>query len=97
MFDFSTLLVAGLPLIVVIFGLVEFTKVMGLKGRILTATSLFLGLVFGITYQIAQSGLPSTFSSWFAVSVFGLALGLVTSGLYKFVDNRFPQVPYFRG
>jgi hypothetical protein len=97
MLDFSTLLVSGLPLIVVIFGLVEFSKVMGLKGRILTLTSLLLGLVFGIAYQIAQSGLPVTFAAWFAVSVFGLALGLVTSGLYKFVDNRFPQVPNFRG
>ena len=33
MFDFSTLLVKGIPLIVVIFGLVEFCKSLGLKGR----------------------------------------------------------------
>lgn len=92
MFDFSTLLVAGIPLTVVIFGLVEFVKVMGLKGRILTATSLLLGLVFGIAYQIATSGSPSTFAAWFAVTVFGLALGLVTSGFYDFTNKRFPAL-----
>jgi hypothetical protein len=91
MSDFSTLLVSGIPLTAVIFGLVEFVKVFGVKGHWLTATSLFLGLVFGIAYQISIGGVPSSFTAWFAVVVFGLALGLVTSGLYKFVDNRLPK------
>lgn len=90
MFDFTTLLVAGIPLVVVIFGLIEFIKAMGVAGKPLTVLSLLLGLVFGICYQLAQAPIPATFAGWFSVVVFGLALGLVTSGLYKFANDRFP-------
>jgi hypothetical protein len=89
MFDFSTLLVAGISLIVVIFGLVEFSKSLGLKGKALTVFSMLLGIFFGIAYKISESGSsPTDFSGWFAVIVFGLALGLVTCGLYDFANNR---------
>ena len=91
MTDLSNLLVGGIPLLVVIFGLVEFSKVFGLKDRWLTAFSLFLGLFFGIAYKVADSGIPSNFSGWFVMIVFGLALGLITSGFYDFADKRIPK------
>ena len=92
MFDFSTLLVNGIPLLVVIFGLVEFIKSFGLSGKLVTAVSMVLGLAFGICYQIASAGVPVGFAAWFGVTVFGLGLGLVTSGFYKFIDSRLPRV-----
>jgi len=85
--DISTLLVNGLPLSAVVFGLVEFVKSFGLKGRWLTGVSMLLGLLFGVSYQIANAGLPASFASWFAVAVFGLVLGLVASGFYKFISR----------
>jgi hypothetical protein len=88
MIDFTTLLVDGVPLIVVIFGLVEFSKQFGLKGTWLSVLSMLLGLVFGVCYKFAASGVPIGFASWFAVVVFGLALGLTASGFYDFVDKR---------
>lgn len=89
MFDFSTLLVAGISLIIVIFGLVEFSKKLGLKGKALTVFSMLLGVIFGICYKIAETGTsPVGFPAWFAVIVFGLALGLVTSGIYDFANHR---------
>ena len=88
MFDISTLLVGGIPLVAVIFGLVEFVKAFGLKGRWLTGVSMLLGLACGISYQIANAGIPTGFAGWFAVAVFGLMLGLVASGFYKFIDAR---------
>lgn len=92
MFDFSTLLVAGLSLIIVIFGLVEFSKSLGLKGKALTIFSMLLGVIFGIAYKISETGvIPTEFAGWFAVIVFGLALGLVASGFYDFADSRFPK------
>ena len=91
MYDISTLLVGGLPLSAVVFGLVEFIKSFGLKGRWLTITSMLLGLLFGVSYQIANAGLPAGFAGWFAVAVFGIMLGLVASGLYDFVDTRMPK------
>jgi hypothetical protein len=87
--DFSSLLIGGIPLIAVIFGLVEFLKVFGLKGRMLTLFSLLLGVGFGILYKLSLA-LPLDFASWLAVIVFGLALGLTTSGIYDFLDNRLP-------
>ena len=92
MTDFTQLLVGGIPLLLVIFGLVEFAKSLGLTGRWLTVTSLLLGLAFGIAYRIAVEGTPVGFAAWFLVTVFGLALGLVTSGFYDFANKRFPRV-----
>lgn len=90
MTDFSTLLVGGVPLMLVVFGIVEFSKSLGLKGAWLTVVSLVLGMVFGICYQIATKGVPIDFPTWFSAVVFGLAIGLTASGFYKFVDARLP-------
>ena len=91
MTDLTSLLVGGIPLLVVIFGLVEFSKSFGLKGNWLTAFSLFLGLAFGIADKISESGIPSSFAGWFVMIIFGLALGLITSGFYDFADKRIPK------
>jgi hypothetical protein len=91
--DFTNLLIGGIPLMVVIFGLVEFIKSLGLKGNWLTVVSLLLGFVFGGCYQISKLGMPATFAEWFSAIVFSLAIGLATSGFYKFVTARFPVVP----
>ncbi|MGD0752827.1 MAG: hypothetical protein ABSA23_15640 [Anaerolineales bacterium] len=90
--DFTSLLVGGVPLMIVIFGLVEFSKSLGLVGRKLAIVSMLLGVAFGIAYQIALQGLPSAFPNWFSIFVYGLALGLVTSGFYDFADSRLPKV-----
>jgi len=91
MYDISTLLVNGLPLSAVVFGLVEFIKSFGLRGHWLTIASMLLGLAFGVSYQIANAGLPAGFAGWFAVAVFGIMLGLVASGFYKFISTRTPK------
>jgi hypothetical protein len=88
----ATLVVGSIPLTIVIFGLVEFSKSLGLAGKKLTIFSLLLGLVFGMAYQISTAGLPGDFAGWFTVIVFGLALGLVASGFYDFADSRLPKV-----
>ncbi len=92
MTDLTKLLVGGIPLLVVIFGLVEFSKSFGLKGQWLTAFSMLLGLLFGFAFKIATEGLPVGFAGWFTVTVFGLALGLTTSGFYKFLDSRTARI-----
>jgi len=89
--DISILLVGLVPLVAVIFGLVEFSKSLGLSGKALTVFSLVLGVVFGFAFQIAKAGIPLTFAGWFEVIVFGLAIGLVASGFYDFANARFPK------
>ncbi len=49
------------------------------------------------TYNVNGTGervleMPADFAGWFAVLIFGLALGLVASGFYKFLDARLPKV-----
>ena len=92
MTDISTLLIGGIPLVVVIFGLVEFAKELGLVGKGLLAFSLILGVAFGIAYKLSLAPIPAGAAGWFPVIIFGLALVLVTSGIYDFVSSRLPKV-----
>lgn len=90
MLDVSNFLVAGIPLVLVVFGLVEMIKSLGIKGPLLTVLSMVIGLLLGMAFQVAQAGVPASFAAWFSVVIFGLTLGLVASGFYKWSDNRFP-------
>jgi hypothetical protein len=92
MFDISTLVVGTVPLIAVVFGLVEFSKALGLKGKALTIVSLLLGLLFGLAFSFATKGVPVLFAGWFEAVVFGLAIGLVASGFYDFANSRWPKI-----
>jgi len=74
-------IVAGLPLVLVVIGLVEWFKQLGVQGNTLRYVSMAIGLVIGIAYQISL-GLPADFAGWFAACIYGLGLGLVASGIY---------------
>ncbi len=79
--DFSNAIVAGIPLVLVVIGLVEWIKRFGVQGAALNVASLLIGLIAGIAYQISFA-MPGDFSGWFGAAIYGLALGLVASGLY---------------
>lgn len=74
-------IVAGLPLVLVVIGLVEWFKQLGVQGNVLRYVSMAIGLVFGIGYQVSL-GMPTDYAGWFGAAVYGLALGLVASGIY---------------
>ena len=84
--ELGTILVNGIPLVLVVAGLVSFAKTMGLEGKALLALSLVLGLVFGVVYQLSIA-MPTTLAEWFGAIVFGLGLGVTTSGLYDLVKR----------
>ena len=90
--DFSSAVVAGIPLLLVILGLVSFLKTWGVEGKWLTLASLLLGVLFGVLYQMSIKT-PVDFPGWFAVVVYGLGLGLVTSGLYDQVKEWTSKTP----
>ena len=79
--DFTNALVAGIPLLMVVIGLVEWSKKIGLSGKWLTVVSMLIGVGLGVLYQMTQA-MPVDFSGWFTAGVYGLALGLVASGVY---------------
>lgn len=79
--DFSNALVAGVPLVLVVIGLVEWSKRLGVSGKPLMVLSMLIGVVLGVLYQFSQQPLEG-FSAWFGAVVYGLGLGLVASGIY---------------
>ena len=78
--DFSDVAVNGVPILLLIIGLVEFIRQMGLSGKPLRAVSAGLGLLFGLLYQVSL-GVPADFAGWFGAVVFGLGLGVAASGV----------------
>lgn len=82
--------IAGIPLIVIVFALVEEIKAWGLTGKILRAIALLLGLLLAFGYQLAIVGLPVDPAGWFTAVIVGLVYGLTASGAYNFLDSRFP-------
>lgn len=78
--------VNGIPLVLVVLGLVELTKALGVVGKLLTIISFVIGLVLGILYQLSIAP-PMGFGGWFAAVVFGLALGLVACKVYDAIRS----------
>lgn len=89
---FNDLAVSGIPLILVVFGLVEFIKTFGLTGRILTYISLVIAILLYFGYSYSAAGWPQSFSAWFSTAIVGICFGLVASGLYDFAKDRLPKV-----
>lgn len=74
-------IVNGIPLVVLVIALVEWLKRFGLEGKALNAASMVVGMMIGTAYWYAQQPL-TTFRDWFGAIIYGLALGLVASGIY---------------
>jgi hypothetical protein len=77
----SESMVNGIPLVLVVLGLVEWSKRLGVEGKHLQILSMLIGVVLGVLYQYSVFPLV-TFSEWFSAVIYGLALGLVASGIY---------------
>jgi hypothetical protein len=88
--DFVTLFenatVAGIPLLIFVLALVQWVKSFGVSGNYAKATSMAIGLVLGVGYQLTLSA-PTDFAGWFTTVVFGLALGLGASGVYEMANS----------
>ena len=83
-------LVGGIPLLLLVFGLVEFSKKLGLKGKGLTISSMVIRIVSGLIYQVYLA-VPVSFNGWVQAGAFGLLIGLVASGIYDFANKRLPK------
>ena len=89
---FDNLAISGIPLIVIVFALVEMAKTFGLQGRILTFVSLLVGFLLYFAYVTSTAGLPADFTAWLNTLVVGLMFGLSASGIYNFMNSRLPMV-----
>lgn len=83
--DLTGALVAGIPLILVVIGLVQYVKEkLGWSGVGVEIFAIVLGTAFGFGYHVyAAEVIVWTFNFIFEGLVFGLAVGLVATGIYK--------------
>lgn len=78
---------SGSGIFVVIFGLVELIREVGIRDRALLVTSMMIGLLLGLGYLIAAVGQPADFGAWFAYAIVGLLYGLIASGVVKLANR----------
>ena len=91
MFDqfFKDAVVAGIPLLALVLGLVQVIKglIVGVRGKVI---AVVMGLLLGGGYEISKFGLPVDFNGWFTVVVFGLAMGVTAFGLFDVIKETAP-------
>jgi hypothetical protein len=80
---------AGIPVLALILGLVEFAKKFGISGNVSVGLAMVLGVMFGaLVYANEQGLMPPEIMVWVNVVVFGLAFGLAAAGMYD-LGKRF--------
>jgi ABC-type uncharacterized transport system permease subunit len=86
--DLGNFIINPLTLALIILGVVEFIKKFGVTGNKLLIISMVVGIAFGVIYKLYIIYLPS--QVYIDVIFFGIAVGLGASGIYTFVNDRFP-------
>ena len=75
--------IAGVAIIPLVLGLVEFAKKLGVNGNASMALSVALGFVFsGIVYAVQSGLLPDAAVPWINLVIVALSGGLGAAGLY---------------
>ena len=82
---------AGVPLIIIIFALVEEVKAYGVEGKILRLVSLLIGFLMAFLVQLVE-GMPVDVAGWVTLAVVGVIYGLTASGAYDFLNPRIRQI-----
>ncbi len=86
--DLSNFIVNPVTLALIVLGVVEFIKKFGVTGNKLMLVGMGVGVFFGLVYQLRTLYLPA--QPYIDVAFFGIAVGLGASGIYTFVNDRFP-------
>ncbi len=86
--DISNFLVNPITLALIILGVVEFIKKFGVQGNKLMLVSMAVGIFFALVYKARDFYTPA--QPYIDVAFFGIACGLGASGIYTFVNERFP-------
>lgn len=87
--DLSNPIVISPFLMGIVLGLVELSKRLGIRGNWLIVASMAIGVVLGVLTQVAQ--LYPEAGRWVTIVIYGLAVGLAASGVYDWVDKRWPK------
>lgn len=72
--------IGGFSTLLIIAGIVELVKKLGVKGNVLIFVSVGIGTLFGLVFRLAE--MYPTILPWVELAYYGLAFGLGASGLY---------------
>jgi len=89
--DFGDFVVNPVTLMIIIFGLIEFIKQLGVEGNKLRWISMGTGILLAVVYQLRSVYVAA--QVWIDIFFFGIAVGLAASGIFSFLNNRFPAKP----
>ena len=70
-------------LLPVVMALVTLYGKFGATGRLQLALSLVTGFILGVAVMIADMGLPTNYTGWVALVIYGLIPGLTATGVYE--------------
>lgn len=87
-------IVAGLPLIAIVTGLVQFLKQkLEIGGKIVEIMAITLGILIGFGFQVYSAPAPInwTFAFIFEAAIYGLAVGLAATGIYDAYAPKEPE------
>lgn len=80
------LVLAGIPVIAIIVGLIDFAKGLGLPTKYAQLLALVLGVAVGLLVQAME--IYPVIGPWVTQAVVGLVVGMAATGLYR-VGSRF--------
>ncbi len=93
MFEAGDIIAFGIPLLLLVFGLVEaFKDWFNLKGKSVTVLAMFMGILIYVPVQLIGL-LAAPYELILSIVYGSLAFGLSASGYYKFVSKRVPKIP----
>lgn len=81
-------IVNPVTLALIVLGVVEFIKNYGVQGKKLMLVAMAIGMGFAVLYKARELYLPA--QPFIDVVFFGVFVGLGASGIYSFVNARFP-------
>jgi membrane protein implicated in regulation of membrane protease activity len=87
--DIENFVLNSTTLLVIVFGLVEFIKTLGVKGNVLRIISMTLGIGIAVVFKLSQ--IYPSWSPWIEIGAFGIVIGLTASGIYEFINKRLPR------
>jgi len=86
--DLGTFIVNPITLVLVILGVVEFIKKLGVSGNKLMLISMCVGILFAVMYRLRE--FYPLLELYTDIAFYGIFAGLGASGVYSFINDRFP-------
>jgi hypothetical protein len=89
--DPGGLVAFGVPVVVLVIGLVEFCKKLGASGNVCLVLSLFFGILLMLLVQVSE--VYPMMAPWIKVLIWGAVAGLTAPGLFDLAKSFRPANP----